>query len=112
MTLSAHISCLNFSFSFFLVTTGQENSKFLGTFYNKQNYVDLFIRLHGNYFSNYTSTNENNLDKTGQLRAVALHTLSTIIKNCGASIIPHGDEIMYYLKFLYPYEQKVNFHFN
>ena len=92
----------------FIVTAGQENNnKFLGTFYNKQNYVDLFIRLHGNYFSNYTSTNENNLDKMSQLRAVTLHTLSTIIKNCGASIIPYGDEIIHYLKFLYPYEQKV-----
>ena len=70
--------------------------------------MDLFVRLHGNYFSNYTSTNENNLDKLRQLRKATLETLSTTIKDCRTLIDPFTEEIMSYLMTLYQYEPKVN----
>ena len=70
--------------------------------------MDLFVRLHGNYFSNYTSTNESNLDKLGQLRKATLKALSTTIKGNRALIDPFAEEIMSYLMTLYQYEPKVN----
>ena len=85
----------------------KETTKLVGTFYTDQNYIDLFVRLHGNYYSNFTSTGENTLDKFGQMRTAAIRTLIVIIKCYGRKIIPYAEEIISYLIPLYLYDPKV-----